>query len=89
MGLPMRRTKMDQDGHYIMKEQKCFKFVPSDLYDLFLAYMDTWNGIGVRASHRGVMGPHMRCTQKHQNGPKWTKMDTIAGQDKLFQICSK
>ena len=46
MGLPMRctemdqnaqkLTKMDQNGHHIMTEQKCLKFVLSDLYDLFL-----------------------------------------------------
>ena len=67
-------TKMDQNGHHFMTEQKCSKFVLSNIFDLFLDYMDTWKGIGVSATHGGVMGSHMRCTQMHQNAPKWTKM---------------
>ena len=33
--------KMDRNGHHNMTEQKCFEFVLSDIYDLFLDYMDT------------------------------------------------
>ena len=31
----------------------------------------------------------MRCTKMHQNCSEWTKMDSIAWQSKLFQICSE
>ena len=34
-------SKMDQNGHHIMTEQKCFELVLSVLYDLFLDLMDT------------------------------------------------
>ena len=49
--------------------------------------MGTWKGIGVRASHGGVMGLHMRCTKMHQNGPKYTEMVSIAWQSKVSRIC--
>ena len=31
-----KQTKMDQNGHHIMTEQKCLEFVLNDLCDLFL-----------------------------------------------------
>ena len=41
IGLPMRCTKMDQNGHHSRTELKCLESVLSDLYDLFLDWMDT------------------------------------------------
>ena len=33
------------------------------------------------------MASNMRCTKMHQNGPRCTKMFSIAWQSKVFQIC--
>ena len=85
MGSPAKCTKMDQN---ILKWSlyhdtgKCFKFVLSDSYDL--EQMETWKDGGVRASHGGVMGSHMRCTKMDQNRPKWSPYHDIS---KVFQIC--
>ena len=77
---------MDQNGHHIMTELKCFKFVLSDSYDLFLDYKDTSKGIGVSTSHMGVRG-HGVAHEVHQNAPKCTKMLTITRDSKVFQNC--
>ena len=62
---------MDQNGHHIMTELKCFKFILSDSYDLFLDYKDTSKGIGVSTSHGGGHGV---ADEVHQNAPKWIRM---------------
>ena len=80
----LKCTKMHQNGHHLMTEQNCFEFVLSDLYDLFLDWMDTWKGIGARTSHGGILGSHMRCTKMHQNEPKWSPYHDRA---KVFWIC--
>ena len=49
--------------------------------------MDTWKGIGLRICPGGVMGLHMRCTKRHQNWSKCTKVVSIAWQSKLFRFC--
>ena len=63
---------MDQNGHHIMTEQKCFEFVLSDLNDRFSGL----NGHlkGDRSQYKPWRG-HGFTHEVHQNAPKWTKMD--------------
>ena len=72
VGLPMRCTKMDQNGHHIMTEQKCFEFVLSDLNDRFSGL----NGHlkGDRSQYKSWRG-HRVTHKMHQNAPKCIKTD--------------
>ena len=83
MGSHMGCTKMNQNGHHIMTEQKCFEFVLSDLNDRFSGL----NGHlkGDRSQYKSWRG-HRVTHKMHQNAPKWSPYHDRA---KVFRICAE
>ena len=70
VGLSMGNTKMDQNGHSSICNQRCNRFVLGGSYNLNIMRVDTWKEVGFRISHyRGKRGGGV-AYGVHQNGPK-------------------